>query len=314
MAMSSGSDTPSNRCTSRITRSSARTDSPLPMARRPPSITRRPSVNPRRPRSATARATVSYSRDGLAGESAGAVMVVLAASADPDGLDVDELTDALLGELPAVAGTLDAAEGQTRVRLDDAVHEHRAGLDLRGEPLRPNAILRPQRRAEPEHGVVGQPDGIAFVLGPDDRGHGTEGLLVESRHALVHPHEERGRIEGAAAGGHLAAQEQAGAVLHRLLDLVMERVAELDAGLRAPVRAAVHRIAHAARGELSREEIEKALGDRVHHDEALGRDAALPAVDEASVRGCLGGRREVGVGQYDERIAAAQLQHRLLDL
>src|SRR5215470_16150545 len=47
----------------------------------------------------------------------------------------DELADAVLGELPAVAGALDAAERQARIRLDDAVHEHRAGLDLRGEPL-----------------------------------------------------------------------------------------------------------------------------------------------------------------------------------
>src|SRR5262249_56624420 len=129
-------ETPSTRCTSRMTRSSVRTASPLPVVRSPPSITRRPSVKPRRRRSSTARATVSYSKDGAVGassppgESAWFFMVGSPFSADPDGLDVDELADAVLGELAAVAGALDAAEGQTRVGPDDADHRRAAPLDL----------------------------------------------------------------------------------------------------------------------------------------------------------------------------------------
>src|SRR5262250_3283862 len=94
----------------------------------------------------------------------------------------------------------------------------------------------------------------------------------------------------------------------------MERVTQLDPGLGAYVRAAIHGIAHAPRGELSGEEIEEALGHRVHYDEALGCDAALSAVDEAGVRRRLRGRREVGIGQHDEGVTAAKLQHRFLDL
>src|ERR1700693_3646662 len=85
-------------------------------------------------------------------------------SGDPHGLDVDELADAVLRELPSVAGALDAAEGQARVGLDDAVDEYGAGLDLRRQTLRPPTILCPERCPEPEGGVIGQAHGIAFVF------------------------------------------------------------------------------------------------------------------------------------------------------
>src|SRR6185295_6135280 len=47
---------------------------------------------------------------------------------DPYCLDVHELADADLRQLAAVAGALDAAEGQARIGLDDAVDEDVAGV------------------------------------------------------------------------------------------------------------------------------------------------------------------------------------------
>src|SRR5574341_387655 len=58
--MSSGSDTPSKRWYSRITRSSAPNVSPVPRARSRPSTTRKRSGNPRRVNSSTASASVAY--------------------------------------------------------------------------------------------------------------------------------------------------------------------------------------------------------------------------------------------------------------
>src|SRR6266511_4023786 len=88
---------------------------------------------------------------------------------DPDRLDVDELADAVLRELAAVAGALDAAEGQARVGLDDAVDEHGARLDLRRQMFGARAALRPEGGAEAEGRGVGQADGIALVRSEERR-------------------------------------------------------------------------------------------------------------------------------------------------
>src|SRR2546427_12237704 len=69
---------------------------------------------------------------------------------DPDGFDVDELADAVLRQLAAIARALDPAEGQARVRLHEAVDEHRARFDLGRQPLGPRAVAGPQRGAEAE--------------------------------------------------------------------------------------------------------------------------------------------------------------------
>ena len=69
----------------------------------------------------------------------------------------------------------------------------------------------------------------------------------------------------------------------------------------------------ASRRHLLHEQLLEALAHRLHHDEALGRDAALPAVDEARGDAGLGRQLEVGVLQHQVGVAAAQLQHRLLE-
>src|SRR5206468_3044618 len=69
---------------------------------------------------------------------------------DPDRLDVHELPDAVFGQLATVAGALDPTERHAGIRLHDAIHEHRARLDLRGQALGPRPILRPHRRAQAE--------------------------------------------------------------------------------------------------------------------------------------------------------------------
>ncbi len=53
--------------------------------------------------------------------------------------------------------------------------------------------------------------------------------------------------------------------------------------------------------------------DRVLDDEALAADAALAGVLEARLRGGLGGGRDVGVGEHDVGVGAAELEHVLLE-
>src|SRR5262252_4188156 len=79
-------------------------------------------------------------------------------SADPDQLLVDELVGAVLAELAAGAGALDAAERQLcAVRADD-VHVDHAGIDLVRHPLGLFGIRREEVGAEPERRVVRELD------------------------------------------------------------------------------------------------------------------------------------------------------------
>ena len=56
------------------------------------------------------------------------------------------------------------------------------------------------------------------------------------------------------------------------------------------------------------------VGDALVDDEALGRDARLPVVDETRLNRHLHGLLQIGARHHDERIAAAQFEHSLLDL
>jgi hypothetical protein len=91
---------------------------------------------------------------------------------------VHELLDAHVAELAPVAGVLDAAEGQLRVRPGDVVDEHHARLDAARHPLAAGDVLREDRAAEAEVGVVGERDRRVLVLDPEEERHRAEELLL----------------------------------------------------------------------------------------------------------------------------------------
>src|SRR4030095_4869194 len=55
------------------------------------------------------------------------------------------------------------------------------------------------------------------------------------------------------------------------------------------------------------------IGDVVYQDKALGGDAALAGVLVAGANAGFGRSGDVGVGQHDERVGAAELEDGLLD-
>src|SRR6266851_5796450 len=202
---------------------------------------------------------------------------------DPHRFDVDELADAIFRQLAAIARALDPPEGQARLRLHEAVHEHRARLDLGGHALGAGAIPSPHRGPEPVRRVVGEAHGIVLVLGAYHRRHRPERLLVEGGHALVHGGEQGGRIERPLAGRDLAPEQALGPALDRLLDLLVEGIPEIGAGLRTDLRLARQGIAHATALELAAESLDELVRERFDDDEALSRDAALAAIDQPRV-------------------------------
>src|SRR3989449_3915440 len=232
---------------------------------------------------------------------------------DPDRLGVGELADALFRELAAIARRLDAAEGQPRVALHHAIDEDLARLQLVDEAVDLLRILGERRGPEAELRVVRQRDGLVEVPGADHRRDRAEDLFIPHfRASGLEPHggleEEAGTVDAAASAGEIRSLF-AGAA-HLLLDVLED----LFRGERTDVRRVVLRVADLEGAHALDESLLELGGDLLVHDEPLGRDAALPGVLHARRHGDLRCLVEIRAGENDERIAAAQLEDRLLEL
>ena len=71
-------------------------------------------------------------------------------SGNPDRFRVREFANARGAEFSAKAGTLYAAERQTRIGRDHRVNENHSGLQVRGEELLFLGIIRPRAGTEAE--------------------------------------------------------------------------------------------------------------------------------------------------------------------
>src|SRR4029077_19364861 len=100
---------------------------------------------------------------------------------DVDELFVDELVDAEVGELMAVAGDLDTAERQVRLEPSRVVDVHHSGVDAIGDLDAMLDVAGEHRSAQPEARVVGKPHGFVLILDPEEQRHRAEELLVVGR-------------------------------------------------------------------------------------------------------------------------------------
>ena len=96
--------------------------------------------------------------------------------------------------------------------------------------------------------------------------------------------------------------------------MTVELVSEVFARERTDVRRLAQRVPGAQGLHPGHKARRKLLGDARLHEEALGRDAALPGVLEARLDRRLRGGIDVRVREHDERIGATELEHGLLDL
>src|SRR5262249_16096299 len=145
----------------------------------------------------------------------------------PNRLDVDELADAVGGELPPVAGALQAAKGEPRIAFDHAVDEDAAGLDLVDETLLFGGIVGPHRGAQAVAGAIGQSDGLFERAVAEEARDRTEDLLLGARAPGRHVREHGRSVKVAGPIEWPAAQKQPRAAGDRLLDLSVHVFADL---------------------------------------------------------------------------------------
>ena len=117
------------------------------------------------------------------------------------------------------------------------------------------------------------------VARAEQRRDGTERLLAERGHGVGDAVEDGRRVEVALPGRRGSPPTSGSAPMRaRLVDLALERVAQVAAGQRADVRLARRGVADAQGAHGVGEARAELVGHRLLHDEALGGDAALAVV------------------------------------
>src|SRR5258708_3892883 len=234
------------------------------------------------------------------------------------GLPVGELRECSRAVLVAEARRLGPAERQLVVRDLQRVDPGVAGLELLNRAIRGRHAGGPDRRAEPERGIVGKPQPLVEVLDLSHRQRRPKNFLSPHPCAVGDVLEDRRLDEPsllvAVAFRPASAEYESGPALDRVLDL------RLHLG---PLRLRVHRT-HAAvlfetvsgleLGRPRDQLLHQSLVDAFVHVQALDRKTCLAAVEETTDRDRLGGRLDVRVVEHDARIAAAQLERDLLEL
>ena len=232
---------------------------------------------------------------------------------DDDGLCVEELAHTGGGELAAIAGVLDAAEGEARVAGDHGIEEDCPALEPGDEALLFRRVASPGGGAEAEGSIVGEGDGLVEVLHAEEHGDGAEELFAIDGGGAGHAGEDGGLEVVAFADHALAAGEDACAGACRGLHLGLQLVDDARRCEGADVGVILHGVADAHGLHAGDEARFEGVVDLVGDDEALGGDAGLAAVDAARLDGGLDGEVEVGGRHDDEGVAAAEFEDGFFD-
>src|SRR5258708_5509022 len=212
--------------------------------------------------------------------------------------------------LLAEAGLLGPAERQLVVRDLQRVDPRVARFELLDRAIRGGHAGGPDRRAEPEWGIVGKPQPLVEVLDLSHRQRRPKDFLSPHPCAVRDVLEDRRLDEPplvvAVAFRPAAAVHEPGPTLDRVLDLCLYL---------GPLRLRVHRTHSAVLFETvsglelggPRDQLlHESVVDAFLHVQALDREACLAAVEETPDRDRLGGRLDVRVVEHDAGIAAAQ--------
>src|ERR1700678_3237315 len=185
-------------------------------------------------------------------------------------LGVEELAHAGGGELAAVAGVFDAAEGQARIAGDHGVEEDAAALQFGDEALLLGGVARPGGGAEAEGSVVGELDRFVEIFDAEEHGYGAEELFAVDRGGAGDADEDGGLKVVAFADHALAAGEDAGARGLCGFDLGFEDIDGAGGGEGADVGGVLHGVTYTHGLHAGDETGFEGIVDGVGDDEALG--------------------------------------------
>ena len=217
--------------------------------------------------------------------------------------------------LAAVSRLFVAAKGRA-VFVAHAVDGDGASAQAPGHALRGHWVGGVDVGGQTERCVVGQADGVCFVVKRQDAQHRAEDLLLRNRHVVAHIGKHRGLdviTALKAVGPTQAAGHQTGPFVDTQLDVTLHRLELAAHGQWTHAVAALARVHHAHLGC-------HACGDRhrlvVHgalHQQTRGCVARLPGVVEALAHRALNGLLQRRIGKHEVGRFAAQLLHHALD-
>ena len=166
----------------------------------------------------------------------------------------------------------------------------------------------PQDR--PNGAVVRDRKRLVVVLDPDHRGDRAEHLLAVDPH-LVGGVGDQGRLQVVALGlalQPLAAEGQLAAFLPADLEIAQVLVELLLVDHRADLGAGLERVVDLELLHAFDHPRDEAVVDGLGHDQARGRGAALPGLEEGAIDRAADRDVEIGVVQHHERVLAAHLE------
>ena len=164
--------------------------------------------------------------------------------------------------------------------------------------------------------VVGDPDRLVLVGEGLDGQHRAEGLVLGDRHgARTAVEDGRQVVEAVGQRGVVGARATAaehGALGEAPRDVRLDLVAVRGAGQRAGLGLVVERAAEPDRGRPLDQPVDELVVDLVLDDEPGARRADLAGVQEDGGEGEVEGDVEVGVGEDQVGVLAAELERDLL--
>src|SRR5215207_2745395 len=222
-----------------------------------------------------------------------------------------ELAQTLGAAFAAEAGLLRTAHRAERDRWERVVDADDAGVEPLGEPERTTRVPGEHVSGQAHLGAVGEPGGLLVGIEGEDAGRRAKHLLGGQAAVRRHVRDQGRRDPEAVARQVTLGGKPAPAGGDRLLDetgdscnsvLVDHRAEVGDGCIGAGPEAQLVESFGQPGAEL--------IGDRGVDQEPVDPDAGLAGVAELAELGLGQGHVEVGVGVYDERRVAAELEHR----
>ena len=234
----------------------------------------------------------------------------------PDVLGLAVLVEAGGPELAADAGLLEAAPlGLRHVRVV-VVDPDRAHPQPGRDPLALAGVLGPDRAGQAVDRVVGDPDRLVLVAERLDGEHRPERLVLGDRHRAGAAVEDRGQVVEAVGQrrvvGPRAAAAEHGALGDPAGDVRLDLLAVGGAGERAGLGLLVERAAEPDPAGAVDQPVDELVVDVLVHDQPRAGGADLAGVQEHRGQGEVEGHLEVGVGEHQVGVLAAELEGHLL--